>query len=256
MEKAYIDENANIHLNANAENLLNKNSDIIYYDAETQGIHKVNESRWNLAQKYERKTWMEGQLTAKDDRNFEHLKRFKDFSSLDTHIPKIENIVELGCGPFTNVRLFQNFKNLKNITLVDPLLNDYLNHPNCTYKGDTLNDINLTKISSPIEKLSDTQKYDAVVMINVIEHCFDVNLIFEKILSLLNQNGIIIFSDVYFKDVYTLASNLYDAGHPLRLSEKKLNSFISEFIPIFDERYEKLYNQEWRDDIYFIGQKK
>lgn len=256
MEKLYIDENININYSKNAEILLNKNNDLIYYDSETEGIHKVNKDRWNLAQKYEKKTWMENQINTNDDRNFEHLKLFDDFSILNLHIENIETVVELGCGPFTNVRLFKNFKNLKQITLVDPLLTEYLNHPNCTYKTDTLNGVHLTKISSPIEDLSHENKYDVVVLINVIEHCFDVDLIFNKMLNLLKKGGILIFSDVYFKDVYTLASNLYDAGHPIRLSEKKLNTFISKFETLYDKRYEKLYNQEWRNDIYFIGQKK
>jgi SAM-dependent methyltransferase len=252
----YVDENINVSFGEKAKELLNKNNDIIYYDEEERGIHKISEQRWKLAQLYEKKTWMQNQINANDDRNFEHFERFEFLLSLNSKSKDIKNVIELGCGPFTNIRLFENFKNLRKITLVDPLLNDYLDHPNCVYKNETLNNVVLNKICSSIENLSDESKYHAVVMINVLEHCYDVNLIFEKIINLLDKDAIFIFSDVYFKDVFSMISNGYDAGHPIRLSEEKLNEFLSKFEPIFDKRYEKLYNQNWRSDIYFIGSKK
>jgi SAM-dependent methyltransferase len=252
MEKLYIDENINVSTNFNAENLLKINNDTKYYNSEEEGVHKVSNERWGLAQKFERKTWMEN-LYMNDDRNFEHYTRFEDLNSISDKKTDITSIIELGCGPFTNVRLFREFTGIQKLTLVDPLLNDYKNHPNCYYKDGNLNSVITELINSPIENLQVEYKYKAVVMINVLEHCFDIDLIFDKILNLLDTDGVFIFSDVYFSDVFSLVSNIYDAGHPLRLSEKKLNYFLENFNPIFDRRFEKLYGQEWRKDIYFIG---
>jgi hypothetical protein len=95
-------------------------------------------------------------------------------------------------------------------------------------------------------------------MNNVLEHCFDINLIFTKIISILEENGIFIFSDVYFSksDIVKLCENTYDAGHPLRISKDTLESFLNNnFIRLYEQNFTGLYNQSWRNDKYFIGKK-
>lgn len=255
MDKIYIDEEIRIVKGVNAEKLLEKNNDLEFFDSNENGIHKVSSNRWEIAQKYEKKTWMNNKLI-NDDRNLEHFERFNYLTDLDNLSNKNKNIIELGCGPFTNIRLFNHVLNPKNITLLDPLINEYLNHPNCTYKNNELNQVKVELVNSPIESFSFENKFDIVVIINVIEHCFDVDLIFNKILSLLNDDGILIFSDVYFTNVKTIASCLYDAGHPIRLSEEKLDKFLYYFEPIYEKRFNGLYSQEWRNDLYFIGKKR
>jgi 2-polyprenyl-3-methyl-5-hydroxy-6-metoxy-1,4-benzoquinol methylase len=255
MDKLFVDHNINIKYGKDAEESIKNQNDFVYYNKEEKGVHKIDSKRWETAQKYEKLTWMRNNLSAKDDRNNEHLSRFENLISLSEYNSKIENVIELGCGPFTNLRLFKNFSNINNITLVDPLINEYLNHPNCTYKNQILNGKKVELIPSSIETLSIDKKYDLVIIINVIEHCFDVDKIFEKIYSLLKDGGILIFSDVYFKDVPELLNNIYDAGHPLRLSEQKINTFIQKFTEVYSKRFHNLYNQDWRNDLYFIGKK-
>jgi hypothetical protein len=41
-----VDENINVSFGEKAKELLNKNNDIIYYDEEERGIHKISEQRW------------------------------------------------------------------------------------------------------------------------------------------------------------------------------------------------------------------
>jgi 2-polyprenyl-3-methyl-5-hydroxy-6-metoxy-1,4-benzoquinol methylase len=254
MKKLYIDENITVFTDETAEKLLSENNDSIFFDKITEGVHKVPVDRWNHAQKYEKKTWM-GNQGAKDDRNFEHLQRFDSFKSLENFNLQNQNVIELGCGPFTNLRLITETLKVSNISLLDPLINDYLNHNNCTYKNNLLNNIPVIIHNTPIESFETEKKFDIVIMINVIEHCYDVDLIFQKIIEILNPGGIFIFSDVFFNDVYQLSLNLYDAGHPLRLSEKKLKEFLKNFNTVYEQTYSKLYSQDWRNDIYFIGKK-
>lgn len=59
MEKLYIDENITVNTGENAVNLLKTNSDVHYFNNKELDVHKVTEDRWRLAQKFERKTWME-----------------------------------------------------------------------------------------------------------------------------------------------------------------------------------------------------
>ena len=253
MEKIYVNEQIQVFHGKEAESFLSKTNDLKFFDETEKGVHNVTYDRWLLAQKYERKTWM-SDTNVSNDRNYEHLRRFDNLEIISDI--KITNMIELGCGPFTNMRLMSKILNPKNITLVDPLIDDYLNHPNCSYKNGVLNGKSVNLLSTPIEKLEDVTKYDAVVMVNVIEHCYSVDTIFDKIINLLNTGGVLIFSDVYFKNARELVSNVYDAGHPLRLSEQKLESFLKNFDSLFDNRVDKLYSQDWRSDIYFIGKKK
>lgn len=252
MKKLYVDEDIRVFHDSSAEENLKNNNDLGFYDESEQGIHKVTQDRWKLAQKYEAKTWMRNSWI-NDDRNYEHLERFENFTSIKDI--EIKNIIELGCGPFTNMRLISDILKPKQICLLDPLASEYLNHPNCTYKKGKLNGIDVKLISSPIENADIHDTFDVVVMINVIEHCFDVESIFLKISSILKSGGYFIFSDVFFDDVKSLATNIYDAGHPLRLSKNKLEKLLEPFKVIFEKRFNGLYSQEWRNDIYFIGKK-
>lgn len=262
MKKIFINENAETFLDEAAAPMLENKNDLEFFDHEDGGIHKVSAKRWTTAQKYEKTGWMERDPNAKDDRNFDHFDRFGSLDSIKDELFQKKSIIELGCGPFTNLRLFSDKLNKPQVALLDPLVNDYINLENCSYKTGSINGLAATLICSSIEDFDPNKysyaipnKFDVVVMVNVLEHCFDVNTIFDKILSILNDGGLFIFSDVYFNNVYDLASKLYDAGHPIRLSEQKLNKFLQNFEPVFDKRFNKLYGQEWRNDIYFIGRK-
>jgi 2-polyprenyl-3-methyl-5-hydroxy-6-metoxy-1,4-benzoquinol methylase len=256
MEKIYITEDINVFSGQDAESRLNKNNDLKYVDSIEGGIHKVDYERWKIAQSYERKTWMENNLSVDDDRNIEHLERFSNYEQIDDLLKDKNSIIELGCGAFTNIRFILPKMEVTKISLLDPLIEDYLNHPHCFYKNQKIKDFNIDIKNTSIEELNVKEQYDVVVMINVLEHCFDVDEIFKKINSLLKNDGLFIFSDVYFDDVETMVKSHYDAGHPLRVSKKKINEILNNYNPIFEKRFTKLYSQDWRNDVYFIGTKK
>jgi SAM-dependent methyltransferase len=254
--KEFIDKEINIFRGEQAEQLLKEVNDSKYI--ENDSILKVDRNRWLDAQHYERKTWMQFGLGLSDDRNFEHYQRFDSYSVLNQNNTSIKKSIELGCGPFTNMRtIYNKMPNLSEIHLLDPLLNDYLNHPNCFYKSKNFLHYKTILHSCPIEEFSTEEKYDLVLMNNVLEHCYDVYLIFDKIYEMLNEGGIFIFSDVYFKkeDVLRMVYSVYDTGHPIKLSEDFMNSFLSKFKPLYNKDFDKLHGQDWRHDKYFIGQK-
>ena len=259
MDKLFIDENVNVFTGKEAENLISEKNDKKYLKDGT--ILRVDKERWSEAQFYERKTWMENAINLADDRNYEHFDRFNSYSSLNelNIFDKKNNIIELGCGPFTNLRTFiKKFTNLNEVHLLDPLLNDYLNHLHCSYKNSNLGEHKLTCHSTSIEEFESGKKFDLVLMNNVLEHCFDIPLIFEKIIGMLKEDGIFIFSDVYFSEE-SISKNLdliYDAGHPIRVSKKALDNFLSKFEIIYERDFEGLYGQPWRNDKYFIGKLK
>ncbi len=256
IKSVYVSQEVEVFYDENASGFLEKNNDKKYLT--DKGIVQVDKSRWFTAQKYERKTWMERSLGDSDDRNFEHRTRFNNYDSLRNG--KFEEVIELGCGPFTNLRLvLPLIQSIKSVTLLDPLITDYLRHPNCTYKNGTLAGYNVQTISSTIEEFIPDEKYDLVVMNNVLEHCYNIPKIFEVLTSMLNEGGVFIFADVAFdtETVNQLVEKQYDAGHPIRLNENFLKEFLSKhFDVIYEKEFLGLYDQPYRKDFYFIGKHK
>lgn len=270
IKKIFVDSDFNVYKDTNAENKLKDCNDLKYYSGENEGVVKVDINRWKEAQKYEKTTWLNHALNFSNDRNDFHFNKFNQYFELldyfkNNNITKLTNICELGCGPFTNVRLLLPMLinvDIENIDLIDPLIIDYLSHPHCSYQNQIMNGYPVNLINSPIEDLPINKKYDLIIITNVLEHCYDVKQIFNNILSLLSSNGILIFSDVFFtkNTIKTIVTNTYDIGHPIRLSEGILNEFLSYFKPIYNETFIGLYNSDImgdaRHDIYYIGTKK
>jgi SAM-dependent methyltransferase len=253
----FIDKEINVIQGQAADLRIQEKNDSKYI--ENDAILRVDRERWLDAQYYERKTWMQLGQSLSDDRNFEHSERFDNYSKLEDNKTLIKRVIELGCGPFTNLRtMYKLLPSLEEVHLLDPLLNDYLNHPNCFYKNKNFSGYKTVTHSCPIEEFNNNGlKFDLVVMNNVLEHCYDVNIIFEKIHDIVENGGIFIFSDVYFKkeDVFRMVHTIYDAGHPIKLSEEFMNTFLSRFESLYERDIEKLYDQDWRFDKYFIGRK-
>jgi SAM-dependent methyltransferase len=259
MKKIFVDKEINIFSDDIAEKMIKEKNETKYLVDDS--IMVVDQKRWEEAQHYEKKTWMVSNRHISDDRNYEHFKRFNSYEDLIKYenINKIENVIELGCGPFTNIRTILNIlPNLKKIDLLDPLLDDYLTHPNCFYKDKKILNYEVKTHPIPIEKFETIKKYDMVLMNNVLEHCYDIHKIFDVINSILKENGILVFSDVYFKSesLKIILTEVYDAGHPLKLSEFFMENFLNGFKSIYNKDYHNLYNQSWRNDKYFIGVKK
>ncbi len=118
-------------------------------------------------------------------------------------------------------------------------------------------------ISSPIEKMSVSENFDLCIMINVIEHCYNLDLVFNKILSILKPGGIFVFHDKLYDGSYVAAESKFkfDAAHPLKPAKQKIEDFCSEnFFPIYS--HHKMYERYWLEEkistdmLYFIGKRK
>ena len=259
IKQMFITEDAQILLDDDAKNNLIKINDKKYLDDINNGIIKVDFNRWTEAQLYEKKVWCNLSMIS-DDRNYDHLNNFDNYSFLDNINKNDLSIIELGCGPFTNLRLIiEKLKGtIKEIDLLDPLINSYLEHPNCSYKDLKLKNHNVNLIESTIEDYTFDKKYDIIVMINVLEHCMDIDLIFSKIKNILNDDGIFIFGDCCIKNemISDLIDNLYDTGHPLRITDSKLDYYINQYDKFFYNKLIDQYEQPWRIDKYAVLKKK
>lgn len=206
--------------------------------ASVRGVVTVSMERWQKAQQYEYETWLHYNMDARTDRNEQHRDGFAGYAALPENVG---HIVELGCGPFTNVRYIVDGHKAKSVTLLDPLIDHYeRQHPNCTYKVWTLYGYDVAHVAEPIERWQTEQRFDTLVMVNTLAHCYDAAEIFKVIRRVLKPGGVLVFHEV--PQVY-MPLELYDVGHPLSLTKAALGEFLSEF--------EVMY----QSGDYFIGRR-
>jgi SAM-dependent methyltransferase len=286
----FIDQEIEVLEGSAAEQALRTKNDTRFF-VPGMGVARVDEQRWQEAQHYERKTWMERGRANADDRNLIHLERFAGYCSLRGQ--HFERAIELGCGPFTNMRIILQEVTAEEVHLLDPLIMEYTNHPLCRYRHGKLGGVGaiaslegLTSMRSPrgwlrevfnsvriggvrgrevqlepsaIEDFAATHKFDLVVLINVLEHCQDAERVFAKIWDILTPGGVFVFHDKFYQSIVLAASlsNLYDAGHPIRLDPAVAEAFLRRFDPLMRADFwdcETFAGRELRRQAtYFIG---
>lgn len=285
----FIDKDINILTGEQALEALQKENDSKFLTKES-GVIKVSAERWKLAQECERNHWLKKGIKTGNDRNDYHYMQFnqyKDISSIE-----FNSMLEIGCGPFTNSRIVAKVCKINSCSLLDPLILDYLKHPFCYYNNNFLYSeyfsilgkivrktvpklfklyLNLlskkTKVNkilaAPAEQIALDTKYDLISMINVIEHCYDAELVFQNILNIGNKGSYFIFEDKFY-DHQLIEESLktgYDAAHPLKVDRKIIEKFLyNNFETVYKRVQTNSYNFEgdtivW-DDIYFIGKRK
>jgi SAM-dependent methyltransferase len=289
----YVDDDRHIYQGEDAKKKLQENSDFKYAD-HNKGVTKVSDDRWKKAQKYEENCWFES-LSASGDRNYQHYLTFDKYKVIGNR--KFQNAIELGCGPFTNLRIISGVAPIQSIDLEDPLISKYLSHPNVRYKqaflrtGDFALDPFLIKAirkscrlfsdklanritlsrhipidtlhNVAIEDMPANKQYDLVVIINVIEHCKDIEKIFQVIKTISKPGTIFIFADKKYdgEEVYNmLKDQYYEAGHPLMVDFKLIRNFLDQnFKPLFEKTITEKGEEESLelefDTFYYIGEK-
>lgn len=286
----FVDENRNVIKGEKALELIRsrrpENIDPL------KGVFKVDTDRWQEAQRYERRTWMEG-VAALSDRNEDHEKNFDGYKKLQGK--SFGSAIELGCGPFTNLRRILTHCNVDEIHLLDPLANDYLQHPFCRYKNKNLGGVLKTSFipwskrggikhpvrfykhkleewkigrlsgrpvtlhASGIEDFQPPQTYDLCVMINVIEHCRNVEEIFARILEMTKAGSYFVFADKLYNALNEteISSYKFDAGHPLRVDYSVVRNFLlSNFDSALDAEIVEQEDGQSFQSNYFIGIRK
>jgi SAM-dependent methyltransferase len=228
------------------------------------GIVSVSRERWEIAQDAEAHGWLDLWKGAVEDRNSHHYALFDYFLMLGDR--SFDRAIELGCGPFTNLRFIASASKIAALELLDPLAERYIELPNCTYRDGRLRRIDggsspIDAVHSiPIEEMNIDERFDLVVLINVIEHCFDAERIFSNVWSLLRRGGVFVFHDKYYdhKDVAAEVLSSYDTGHPLKVDRRLVDTFLSRFAPVFSRRtttFGAARMTDIGDAIYFVGER-
>lgn len=218
------------------------------------GVLSVDATRWATAQRYEATCWLEKYRTASDDREREHAQRFDSYRSLAGK--HYRRAIELGCGPFTQVRrMLRGSVECDSLTLVDPLLDRYEELPHCSYDW-LRRGRHLTRIASALEDLAiSPEGYDLVVSINVLEHCRDYVACLDAIRCLAAKGATLVLSEpaVRRADLAEVCAKTWDAGHPLRVADDRLQRDMEALGTVVYRRVlDGLYGAPWRRDFYYI----
>jgi SAM-dependent methyltransferase len=195
------------------------------YWKEDVGIVQVDEQRWNQAQQYEADTWMKYQLDSSSDRHNEHAILFDSYRVLPNNLG---DLLEIGCGPFTQTSTIIQGRIAKSITLLDPLLEQYKQHPHCSYSK-LLPTPTLLAIRG--EDLDLVKQFDTIICINVLEHVQDANRVLANIRRAMKPGAIVIMGERTYDDLDV--SIAYDIGHPVRIKSTVLNDFKKDMVVLF-----------------------
>lgn len=287
----FVDQDLNVYIGDEARKRVARTNDAQYLEGE-KGILKVPRLRWTTAQQYEKKTWMEQGAHTTEDRNEEHSAGFDGYRAIAGR--RFPRAIELGCGPFTNLRLVGRHASIGQCVLLDPLIESYLLHRHCSYlhgqvkiapsalhhrlggslparavrrlvrmAWPRLLDVAIPlerRISSPIEEMPDCGTFDLVVMINVLEHCYDIERIFANLLRLARPGTVFVFHDRLYDpdEVQQEAATRFDAGHPLRIAGPVIVKFLEKHFERLCESRVDIADQVRGVDltergIYYIG---
>ena len=200
-------------------------------------IRKVNEERWKYAQNFELE-FAKNRIESDDDWNLWWKQKFDGYSILEKR--HFNNVLEVGCGPHTNIRYIQPEITFNKLWLEDPLMQYYLtynlNKKNSIfnffkmkfYKNRTNYLLNIySDLTHPVDlstsKLEDLpyrdNQMDLIICINVLDHVNDYDRCMQEIYRVLNTDGLLILGqDLSNQEDQELCPESYtDIGHPIKL---------------------------------------
>jgi len=216
-------------------------NDVQYYN-DTDGISAVDSQRWLAAQAVERYTWFELFPDMDDDRSQDHVALFGGYQALPKNCG---DVLEVGCGPFTQSRTILQGRSLSSLTLLDPLLGEYLDHEKCAYRDGRLYGCPASLLSIPAEKLPQGLKFDTVICINVLEHVRDAGLVLSRMLASLRDGGILVLGETCHDSYHP--SIEFNLAHPIMLKKTFLEQATRQLTP--------LHMNNQGSNFYLIGRK-
>lgn len=224
---------------------------------------QVSHDRWNEAQKWEEMHWISAQkarakfgkniiwrflsLFGKvskyrgDDSNHWWKDQFDGYNFLPS---SLENALEVGCGPYTNMRLILDECKPRHLFLSDPLIKTYIKF-RLTFVSEAYKKAFCVLDDHPLEALPFADNFfDLTVMINVLDHVKDAQACMDNLIRVTKPNGIILIGQDLTNDEDMKGKSVEDIGHPIKLDHDWFSSYLHpNFTPI---KYEVLDRESGR----------
>ncbi len=158
--------------------------------------------------------------------------QFDDYRFVPAVVP---DALEVGCGPYTNVRLMLDRCRFEHLYLSDPLIRTYVNFK-LTFVAERYRKADCILDDHPLEDLPFADRYfDLVVMINVLDHVQDAVKCMENVVRVVKPGGILILGQdlTNEQDLAALKEDPGAVGHPIKLDADWFAPFLSQgFTPI------------------------
>lgn len=239
---------------------------------------KVERERWQTAQDWERDHWIRGHkelarygknvawrilsafgLVEKyrgNDRNQWWKQSFDNYRALP---PTVNNALEVGCGPYTNMRLIREVCRPQHIFLSDPLIRTYVQ-----FKMTFLNEMHRQAAccldDHPLEDLPFADSYfDLAVMINVLDHVRDAQLCMKNLVRVVKSGGyLVIGQDLTNEEDLNRQPEGLQIGHPVTLNKEWFGPYLDTCCELFSKVIPR--DQGWAPQwhygtLVYIGKK-
>jgi SAM-dependent methyltransferase len=204
----------------------------------TNVVSSVAADRWRAAQSWEEGHWVAAQRARSrfgknwvwralraaglvsryrgDDWNGWWQKAFNDYAFLPA---EVDNALEVGCGPYTNVRLMRGRCRMRHLFLSDPLIRTYVRFK-LTFVAEAYREASCVLDDHPLEELPFAPDYfDLTVMINVLDHVRDADACMRNLIRVTKPGGIVVLGQDLTddEDRAKIAGGEGEVGHPIKL---------------------------------------
>jgi SAM-dependent methyltransferase len=241
---------------------------------------KVSTERWQEAQQWECAHWVVTQKTRGryfknhiwralhalgivkkyrgDDWNNWWKNQFEDYRFVPS---VVHNALEVGCGPYTNIRLMLDRCRFDHLYLSDPLIRTYVKFK-LTFVAEHYRNADCVLDDHPLEELPFADNYfDLVVMVNVLDHVQDAGKCMHNLIRVTKPGGILLIGQdlTNEQDMAALKEDPGAVGHPIKLDADWFSPFLDKgFSPIIHKvlsREQGRAPQHHYGDLIFAGRK-
>jgi ubiquinone/menaquinone biosynthesis C-methylase UbiE len=242
---------------------------------ESASIIQTTEPKWIDAQKYEKETWVVNNRrnsfpklflkflrALKKPKHFYQLIKFRDFycgddwnfwwmEKFDNYKvlpPKFSKALEVGCGPYSNIRLLAQLRKIDDIVCTDPLMDIYKTF-RMTWISEMSKKGKIEALTGMCEKIeSPDETFDLVVCNNVLDHVLDAKKGLLEMARVLKPGGYFVFAQD-LTDKEAIEKEPDREGHPIRLDHIFLDAVLSD---IYNSEFKKVLSKEESrsDDFY------
>lgn len=184
--------------------------------------------KWKIAQWFELR-WWKAYLRDKNKEQYLSWKKnyWNNLLEQIADVVKPESsltIADLGCGP---AGIFIALAG-KNVTAVDPLLDEYENETPFFKRSDYPN---VEFVTSTLEGFTPNKKFDAVFCLNAINHVSDIERAYDVLTTCANSNGKVVMSidahnHAFFKHLFRLIPG--DVLHPHQYNLREYELFLEK----------------------------